>query len=91
MWIPARLAFTFSDTEIMTSLGADQKSALWTNSIIHLRHFKVTRGKGVSFTCTDREICTKLGNLSFHMWKYLQDPALLIVFSLVLCGVTTPR
>ncbi|KAL8013830.1 hypothetical protein Plhal710r2_c037g0132951 [Plasmopara halstedii] len=37
MWISAReLTSTFSDTEIMTSLGADQKSTLWTNSIIHL-------------------------------------------------------
>ncbi|KAF1327265.1 Pollike protein, partial [Globisporangium splendens] len=64
MWIPARdLTSTFSDTEIMTSLGADQKSTLWANSIVHLRDFKVIRGKGVSFTCTDREICTKLGNL----------------------------
>ncbi|KAF1313891.1 hypothetical protein FI667_g16907, partial [Globisporangium splendens] len=64
MWIPARdLTSTFSDTEIMTSLGADQKSTLWVNSIVHLRDFKVIRGKGVSFTCTDREICTKLGNL----------------------------
>ncbi|KAF1313888.1 hypothetical protein FI667_g16909, partial [Globisporangium splendens] len=64
MWIPARdLTSTFSDTEIMTSLGGDQKSTLWANSIVHLRDFKVIRGKGVSFTCTDREICTKLGNL----------------------------
>uniref|UniRef100_K3WT01 Endonuclease/exonuclease/phosphatase domain-containing protein n=1 Tax=Globisporangium ultimum (strain ATCC 200006 / CBS 805.95 / DAOM BR144) TaxID=431595 RepID=K3WT01_GLOUD len=64
MWIPARdLTSTFSDTEIMTSLGFDQKSTLWANSIVHLQDFKVIRGKGVSFTCTDREICTKLGNL----------------------------
>ncbi|GAB9476027.1 hypothetical protein Gpo141_00013100 [Globisporangium polare] len=64
MWIPARdLTSTFSDTEIMTSLGADQSSTLWANSVVHLREFKVIRGKGVSFICTDREICTKLGNL----------------------------
>ncbi|KAF1313892.1 hypothetical protein FI667_g16905, partial [Globisporangium splendens] len=57
MWIPARdLTSTFSDTEIMTSLGGDQKSTLWANSIVHLRDFKVIRVKGVSFTCTDREI-----------------------------------
>lgn len=64
MWIPARdLTSTFSDTEIMTSLGADQSSALWSSSVVHLREFKIIRGKGVSFICTDREICTKLGNL----------------------------
>jgi hypothetical protein len=68
MWIPARdLTSTFSDTEIMTSLGFDQKSTLWANSIVHLRDFKVIRGKGVSFTCTDREICTKLGNLQLSI------------------------
>uniref|UniRef100_K3WNP0 Uncharacterized protein n=1 Tax=Globisporangium ultimum (strain ATCC 200006 / CBS 805.95 / DAOM BR144) TaxID=431595 RepID=K3WNP0_GLOUD len=80
MWIPARdLTSTFSDTEIMTSLGFDQKSTLWANSIVHLRDFKVIRGKGVSFTCTDREICTKLGSQGmFWQQVYLSEFDLLL-------------
>ncbi|KAG2502930.1 hypothetical protein JM16_008944 [Phytophthora kernoviae] len=64
MWIPAKvLTATFSDTEIMTSLGSDQQPLVWRSSVVHLRDFKCIKNGGVSFVCTDREICTKLGNL----------------------------
>ncbi|KAL7680673.1 hypothetical protein Plhal304r1_c064g0152261 [Plasmopara halstedii] len=39
--IPAReLTTTFSDTEIMTSLGSPAQSPLWSKSLEHLRDFK---------------------------------------------------
>ncbi|GAB9465706.1 Pollike protein [Globisporangium polare] len=64
MWIPAKfLTATFSDTEIMTSLGSDQQPPVWNSSVPFLRDFKCIRNAGISFTCVDREICTKLGNL----------------------------
>lgn len=62
MWIPARdLSATFSDTEIMTSLGSTPQLPLWSQSLEHLRDFKTIRNAGISFMCTDREVCTKLG------------------------------
>ena len=62
MWIPAReLSATFSDTEIMTSLGSTTQSPLWSKSLEHLRDFKTIRNAGISFACTDRKVCTKLG------------------------------
>ncbi|KAI9910666.1 hypothetical protein PsorP6_010167 [Peronosclerospora sorghi] len=62
MWIPARdLTATFSDTEIMTSLGSTAQSPMWTKSLEHLRDFKTIRNAGISFQCTDRDICMKLG------------------------------
>lgn len=68
MWIPAKfLTATFSDMEIMTSLGSDPQPATWTSSIAFLRDFKCIRNAGVSFVCTDREICTKLGNLKLKI------------------------
>lgn len=61
MWIPARdLSSTFSDTEIMTSLGSSTQSLLCTESLANLRDFKIIRNAGFSFICTDREVCTKL-------------------------------
>ncbi|OWY95241.1 hypothetical protein PHMEG_00034803, partial [Phytophthora megakarya] len=65
MWIPARdLTVTFTDTEIMTSLGSTAQSPLWTKCLGHLRDFKTIRKAGISFLCTDREVCTKLGGES---------------------------
>ncbi|KAE9189975.1 hypothetical protein PF002_g24896 [Phytophthora fragariae] len=62
MWIPARdLTVSFSDTEIMTSLGSTPQSPLWSKSLEHLRDFKAVPRAGISFVCTDREVCTKLG------------------------------
>ncbi|ETN04261.1 hypothetical protein PPTG_23662 [Phytophthora nicotianae INRA-310] len=62
MWIPAReLTATFSDTEIMTSLGSTPQTLTWTSNLGHLREFKTVRNAGISFQCTDRDICTKLG------------------------------
>jgi hypothetical protein len=68
MWIPAKfLTATFSDTEIMTSLGTEQQPAEWTNAIPYLRDFKCIRNAGISFLCTDREICIKLGNVKLSI------------------------
>ncbi|UIZ28542.1 hypothetical protein KXD40_009205 [Peronospora effusa] len=68
MWIPAReLSATFSDTEIMTSLGSTAQSPLWSKSLEHLRDFKTIRNAGISFMCTDREVCTKLGGESVNI------------------------
>ena len=65
MWIPAReLSATFSDTEIMTSLGSTTQSPLWSKSLELLRDFKRICNAGISFMCTDREVCTKLGGES---------------------------
>jgi hypothetical protein len=65
MWIPARdLTVSFSDTEIMTSLGSTPQSPLWSKSLEHLRDFKTVRNAGISFVCTDRDVCTKLGGES---------------------------
>ncbi|KAE9039498.1 hypothetical protein PR003_g8013 [Phytophthora rubi] len=62
MWIPARdLTVSFSDTEIMTSLGSTPQSPLWSKSLEHLRDFKAVPQAGISFACADREACTKLG------------------------------
>ncbi|RLN73287.1 hypothetical protein BBJ28_00026871, partial [Nothophytophthora sp. Chile5] len=62
MWIPAReLTSTFSDTEIMTSLGSGSQPAIWSANIHHLREFKTIRNAGISFVCTDRDVCSKLG------------------------------
>ena len=63
MWIPTRdLSSTFSDAEIMTSLGSSTQSLLWTESLENLRDFKTIRNAGISFICTDREVCTELGD-----------------------------
>ncbi|GAB9477058.1 hypothetical protein Gpo141_00014117, partial [Globisporangium polare] len=44
MWIPAKfLTATFSDTEIMTSLGSDQQPPVWNSSVPFLRDFKCIR------------------------------------------------
>ena len=41
MWISARdLSYTFSDTEIMTSLGLSTQSLLWTEILANIRDFK---------------------------------------------------
>ncbi|KAI9990780.1 hypothetical protein PInf_018349 [Phytophthora infestans] len=62
MWIPAReLTATFSDTEIMTSMGSTPQTTTWTSNLGHLRDFKTIRNAGISFQCDDRDICTKLG------------------------------
>ncbi|KAJ8509383.1 hypothetical protein ON010_g18771 [Phytophthora cinnamomi] len=62
MWIPAgNLTASFTDTEIMTSLGATPQSASWSKSLEHLRDFRTVRNAGIAFICTDREVCTKLG------------------------------
>ncbi|RLN88992.1 hypothetical protein BBJ28_00024909 [Nothophytophthora sp. Chile5] len=56
MWISAReLTSTFSDTEIMTSLGSGSQPAIWSANIHHLREFKTIRNAGISFVCTDRD------------------------------------
>ncbi|KAE8988628.1 hypothetical protein PR003_g23135 [Phytophthora rubi] len=61
-WIPARdLTVSFSDTEIMTSLDSTPQSPLWSKSLEHLRDFKAVPRAGISFVCTDREVCTKQG------------------------------
>lgn len=62
MWIPARdLTATFSDTEIMTSLGSDPQPAIWSANVSHLRDFKTIRNAGISFVCTDQAVASKLG------------------------------
>ena len=48
----------------MTSLGSSTQSLLWTESLAKLRDFKTIRNTGISFICTDREVCTKLGGIS---------------------------
>ncbi|KAE9281969.1 hypothetical protein PF008_g27754 [Phytophthora fragariae] len=45
----------------MTSLGSTPQSPLWSKSLEHLRDFKAVPRAGISFVCTDREVCTKLG------------------------------
>ena len=65
---PARdLSATFSDTKIMTSLGSTAQSPLWSKRFEHLRDFKTIRNAGISFLCTDREVCTKLGGESVNI------------------------
>ncbi|KAI9990431.1 hypothetical protein PInf_021402 [Phytophthora infestans] len=55
------LTATFSDTEIMTSMGSTPQTTTWTSNLGHLRDFKTIRNAGISFQCDDRDICTKLG------------------------------
>ncbi|OWY92588.1 hypothetical protein PHMEG_00038352 [Phytophthora megakarya] len=63
MWIPAKdLTATFSDTEIMTSLGSGPQPAIWSANTQHLRDFKAVRSAGISFVCTNRDVCSKLGD-----------------------------
>ncbi|KAI9922389.1 hypothetical protein PsorP6_000553 [Peronosclerospora sorghi] len=45
----------------MTSLGSAAQSSLWTKSLEHFRYFKTIRNAGISFKCTDRDVCMKLG------------------------------
>ena len=62
MWIPARDLFaTFVDTKIMTSPDSTDQSPMWPNCLELLRDFKTIHNAGISFSCTDREVCTKLG------------------------------
>ncbi|KAJ8574872.1 hypothetical protein ON010_g4340 [Phytophthora cinnamomi] len=62
MWIPAKdLTSTFTDTEIMTSLGSGPQPAILSANTLHLRDFKTVRNAGISFVCTNRDVCSKLG------------------------------
>ena len=68
MWIPAReLSATFSDTEIMTSLGSTAQSPLWSKLLENLRDLKTIRNATISFLRTDREVCTKMGGESVNI------------------------
>ncbi|KAI9916735.1 hypothetical protein PsorP6_016960 [Peronosclerospora sorghi] len=42
----------------MTSLGS---TAQWTKRLEHFRDFKTIRNAVISFNCTDRDVCMKLG------------------------------
>ncbi|KAE9113929.1 hypothetical protein PF005_g17357 [Phytophthora fragariae] len=46
--------------EIMTSLDSTPQSPPWSKSLEHLRDFKATPPAGISFMCSDHEVCTKL-------------------------------
>ncbi|TMW62413.1 hypothetical protein Poli38472_005031 [Pythium oligandrum] len=64
MWIPASvLTATFKDTEILTSLGQSSQPSVWMDNCVNgnIRDFKCIKNAGISFVCTDRFICQKLG------------------------------
>ena len=64
MRIAARdLTATYSEAVILNSLGMSSQPAILSQNAVHLRDFNVIKNSGISFVCTDREICTKLGNI----------------------------
>ena len=51
----------------MDLLGSTDQLFLRSKYLEHLRGFKVIRNAGISLSCTDREVCTKLGEKSVNM------------------------
>ncbi|KAI9922279.1 hypothetical protein PsorP6_000565 [Peronosclerospora sorghi] len=45
-------------------------SSLWTKRLEHFRDFKTIRNAGISFNCTDRDVCMKLGGRNCeYLWR----------------------
>ena len=61
------LSNTFPIGAILDSLGQSAQPSTWTQALPSCRDFAKVKNVGISFTCTDRESVTKLGNLSVNI------------------------
>ncbi|KAF1319013.1 Pollike protein, partial [Globisporangium splendens] len=65
LFIPAAtLAATFGVEDILHAIHREKQTAIWDSALTSLCDFVCLRGRGIRFTCTNRDLAVKLGGTS---------------------------